>query len=67
MYERIHDLYKHHPWISAFFVLIVSVIVLGVMFPPKPTIEGLVNGAGGVSLGSLDREVERELYPTRSL
>ena len=57
VYETMHGVYKKYPLAVVIFAIVVSIAVIGMIFPPKPTIEGLVNGAGGVSLGSLDGEV----------
>ena len=58
VYESVYDIYKKYPLLVVIFTIIASIIVIGMIFSSKPTIEGLVNGAGGVSLGSLDGEVE---------
>ena len=58
VYETVYETYKKYPLLVVIFTIVASIIVIGMIFPSKPTIEGLVNGAGGVSLGSLDGEVE---------
>jgi hypothetical protein len=56
-YESMIGVYKKYPLLTVVCLMFLSVIMVGIMFPKKTTIEGLVNGAGGVSLGSLDSEV----------
>jgi len=68
IYETLHGFYKKYPVIVAISCVIISmtfVVVVGV--PQKPNIEGLVNGAGGVSLGSLDGEIKNNNKSLKSV
>lgn len=68
IYETLHGFYKKYPVIVAIaFIIITMTFVVVVGVPQKPNIEGLVNGAGGVSLGSLDGEIKNNNKSLKSV
>jgi hypothetical protein len=58
IYETLYGFYKKYNFLVIVVALVVSFVFMCSVSPSKPNIEGLVNGAGGVSLGSLDGEVQ---------